>query len=238
MSPGSNDRCFYLVIFRVALHATLSPTSAVNAHLPLRCTAFDDDRIVASGPTPDVAVTVRGLVDTDDPRSVLVFDDATGFQFDLDLRGSSEEVRARAEALLPLAEEEGAEARDPAPRRGPGRPKLGVVSREVTLLPRHWAWLSAQRGGASAALRRLVEHARRDHTGAERVRKSQDAAYRFMSAMLGDHPGFVEATRALFAGDPERFDTESASWPTDPRTYARGLATYALETPAMPADGQ
>ena len=112
--------------------------------------------------------------------------------------------------------------------RGPGRPKLGVVAREITLLPRHWDWLNTQPGGASVALRKLVEQARHASEGKDRIRQSQEATYRFMVAMAGDRPGFEEATRALFAGDSDRFDREIASWPIDVRDHARQLAAIAL----------
>lgn len=109
------------------------------------------------------------------------------------------------------------------PRRGRGRPKLGVVAREVTLLPRHWEWLAAQPGGASVALRKLVEEARRSQSG--RARQAQERAYHFMNAMAGDLPGFEEATRALFAGDREGFAERIAGWPTDVREHAAWLAS-------------
>ncbi|MGK4708801.1 DUF2239 family protein, partial [Pseudomonas aeruginosa] len=101
--------------------------------------------------------------------------------------------------------------------------KLGVVAREVTLLPRHWEWLAAQPGGASVALRKLVEEARRSQSG--RARQAQERAYHFMNAMAGDLPGFEEATRALFAGDPEGFAERIAGWPTDVREHAAWLAS-------------
>ena len=103
-----------------------------------------------------------------------------------------------------------------------------MVAREVTLLPRHWAWLNAQPGGASVALRKLVEMARRDHEESDRVRRSQEAAYRFMSVMAGDEPGFEEAARALFAGDAERFRANSTAWPPAVAAYAADLAADAL----------
>jgi hypothetical protein len=98
----------------------------------------------------------------------------------------------------------------------------------VTLLPRHWEWLSAQPGGASVALRKLVEEARRANLGRDRVRQAQDSAYRFMFAVAGDRPGFEEATRALFAGDPDRFEQCVDAWPDDIRAHAKQLASAAF----------
>ena len=114
-------------------------------------------------------------------------------------------------------------------RRAPrGAPDCGVVGREVTLLPRHWEWLSAQPGGASVALRKLVEQARRENAGRDRARRSQEVAFRFMSAMAGNMAGFEEASRALFAGGRERFEGLTAPWPPDVRDYAARLAADAF----------
>jgi hypothetical protein len=113
--------------------------------------------------------------------------------------------------------------------RSPGRPKLGVVAREVTLLPRHWEWLNRQPGGASVALRKLVEDARRVNEGRDGVRRAQEVAYRFMSTIAGDLPGFEEATRALFARDRSRFGENTLSWPADVREHASKLAALALQ---------
>lgn len=167
------------------------------------CTAFDGTRRLASGPLAEVARAVRGAV----AGSLLVFDDATGRVIDLDLRGSGDEVAARyahAEPEVP---------------RGRGRPKLGVVAREVTLLPRHWDWLAAQPGGASVVLRSLVDAARAATGDATAQRARQEAAYRVMSAVGGDLPGFEEASRALFTGQPERLEAQMAAWPSDLRDY-------------------
>jgi hypothetical protein len=101
---------------------------------------------------------------------------------------------------------------------------LGVVPREVTLLPRHWDWLGTQPGGASVALRKLVEQARKSNHGADQLRHAQEAAYRFMSAMAGNEAGFEEATRALFAGNQEVFSMQVESWPIDVRNHAKKLA--------------
>jgi hypothetical protein len=198
------------------------------------CTAFEGDRLLASGPLIEVALTlkhasdrgerapflgseailllpwmsqhviefaraVKNASDRGGPAPILVFDDTTGRVIDFDLRGTKADVVAR----LSKASAEGAEHAKPrrtsastasdlpaGESRGRGRPKLGVVGREVTLLPRQWEWLAAQPGGASVALRRLVDEAKRSAGTAPRMRASQEAAYHFMSAMAGNLPGF------------------------------------------------
>jgi uncharacterized protein len=188
----------------------------MNETAQTSCTAFQGDRRIASGTLLDVAMKVKSTVDRGEHAPILVFDDATSRQVEIDLRGTSDQVAAR------LAE--GAAATP----RGPGRPRLGVVAREVTLLPRHWEWLSAQPGGTSVALRKLVEEAKRANLGRDRVRQAQDTAYRFMSAIAGDRPGFEEATRALFAADARRFAECIEAWPDDIRTHAKKLASAAF----------
>lgn len=174
------------------------------------CTAFAGDRLIASGAPSVVAAAVKAAHDAGE--AVLVFDDADARPVEFDLRGDLEAVLGR---LAPS---------EPVEKRGPGRPKLGVTAREVTLLPRHWDWLAAQPGGASVALRKLVENALREAEGPDRVRASREAAYRFMTAMAGDQPGYEEATRMLFAGDWAAFDAVIEAWPADVADYARCLA--------------
>jgi len=182
-------------------------------------TAFDGERRLASGPLIDVAMAIKAATAAGAEGPLLAFDDATGAVIDLDLRGARADVAARLAA---------AAGGPPAPPRGRGRPSLGVVAREVTLAPRHWEWLATQPGGASAALRRLVEEARRASGPKDRERAGQEAAYRFMAAMAGDLPGFEEATRALFARDRLRFARYLAQWPGDLAAYATKLAEPAL----------
>jgi hypothetical protein len=145
----------------------------------------------------------------------------TGRAVDLDLRGSDAEILARlpqdTSSDLPVE----APASEP---RGRGRPKLGVVAREVTLLPRHWEWLNAQPGGASVALRKLVDEARRANGDKDRAREAREAAYHFMSAAAGNRPHFEEASRALFADDRRHFVALIADWPADIRDHAVALA--------------
>jgi len=196
-------------------------------------TAFDADRRIASGPLAEVALVVKETTEGQRPHDVLVFDDTTGRVVDLYLVGSTEEVAARY-APKKQAETAGSssEQAPPSPqapkRRGRGRPKLGVVGREVTLLPRHWEWLGSQPGGASVTLRKLVEKARKQNAQADRVRRAREVAYNFLSALAGDLPGFEEATRALFAGDRAKLERESESWPADVRDYALELAADAF----------
>ncbi|MBR8257514.1 DUF2239 family protein [Burkholderia ambifaria] len=187
-------------------------------------TAFDGHRRLVSGPLATVALAVRQAAGDATPGTILIFNDATGRAIDLDLRGTADEIRARyaaapADASAPAGEPTGAD--EP---RGRGRPKLGVVSREVTLLPRHWDWLATQPGGASVALRKLVEDARRTHAAADRRRDAQARAYHFMSAIAGDLPGFEEAARALYANDLARLTELIAGWPDDVRDHALALA--------------
>src|SRR6266436_9296058 len=189
--------------------------------------AFDGDRRIASGNLGEVISTAKETLDRRKDASVLVFDGITSGPIEIDFRGSIEQVLARlpASTAAPAAMEETALA---APR-GPGRPKLGVVAREVKLLPRHWEWLAQQRGGASVALRRLVEEARRANKDKDRIRQAQEAAYRFIAAMAENKPHYDEVARALFAGDAERFETRTATWPADVRDHARRLAAVAFE---------
>jgi hypothetical protein len=172
-------------------------------------TAFHGLRRIAVGTIPEVAVSIK---DYQPGGEVLVFEDATGREIDLDTHGSEQEIRERYPDLTRA---------DP---RGRGRPRLGVVAKEVTLLPRHWDWLAMQPGGASVALRKLVEEARRTSGDKDRTRAAQEAAYRFMSSIAGNLPGFEEATRALFAHDRRRFGALIADWPEDVRDFAIKLA--------------
>jgi hypothetical protein len=194
------------------------------------CTAFNGNQRVASGNRWTVAEKVKEIMDHDEYTSILIFDDITSEVVEIDFRGTMADVRERLERQAAGTIPENAPSdTDQRSQRGPGRPRLGVVSREVTLLPRHWDWLNSQPGGASVALRRLVEEARRVNGTRDRVRHSQEAAYRFMSAMAGNFPGFEEATRALFAGDSERFNRLTAPWSVDIRDHARKLAEAAFQ---------
>lgn len=191
--------------------------------LPSTHTAFDGQRLLTRGALADVALSVKQAQAARADAAILVFDDQSGKQVDLDLRGGEADIRKRYQAPAVPAPADDADTAEAAPR-GRGRPKLGVVPREVTLLPRHWDWLAAQPGGASVALRKLVEQARRDNEARDRQRQRQEAAYHFMSSMGGNLPGFEEATRALYADDRAGFARQVAEWPRDVRDYAMALA--------------
>jgi len=195
----------------------------------MQIVAFQGDRLIAEGDLEAVIPAIRTAEAGGSSNSVVVFDRATSELVGLDLRGTVDEAIARARAVAAGTGRPAASGEEESEQpRGPGRPKLGVVAREVTLLPRHWDWLAVQPGGASAALRRLVDQARSANSGRDRVRRAQESAYRFMSSMLGDASGFEEATRALFASDRARFDANSESWPPDLRAHARRLAAEAF----------
>jgi uncharacterized protein len=186
-------------------------------------TSFQGHRRIGSGPLSIVALAVKRFMEAGSHEPILIFDDRTGRSIDIDTRGTDADVQARfaANEALDSADETKA---DVTASRGRGRPKLGVMAREVTLLPRHWEWLSAQPGGASVALRKLVDEARRANSERDNTRAAQERAYYFISAMAGDMPGFEEASRALFASDPPKFNECIAKWPEDVRQHAMKLA--------------
>ena len=207
------------------------------------CSVFQSGRCLASGRLSEVALPMKAALDAS-ARSlqappVLLLDDTTAEVIDLDWRGTPKEVLARLKAMVAATPDpatagvsdepdNAAPAPGAAPARGPGRPRLGVVAREVTLLPRHWDWLATQPGGASVALRKLVEVARRDSETRDRVRHASAVAYRFMSTIAGHEAGFEEASRALFAGDQAGFDVLIAGWPVDVQHHLKRLAADAF----------
>ncbi len=184
------------------------------------CTAFQGTRKIASGTRAEVALTVSRAAD--DGTAILIFDDASGRQVDFDLTGSDADIVARL---------------TDGGLRKPGRPKLGVTAREVTLLPRHWDWLAGQPGGASVTLRKLVDTARAAQGGRAAKRQAQEAADRFMLAMAGNQPHFEEATRALYASDWQRFKDLTEQWPADVRDHARHLSEPTFDWPDAWAAG-
>jgi hypothetical protein len=177
-------------------------------------TAFVGETRIASGPIETMLPVVKTEFDQNHSLLFLIFEDQSGRQVDFDLRGALHEVVTRA---LPTR-----------PRSGPGRPKLGVTSREISLLPRHWDWLEQQPNGASAALRRLIDQARKREPDGQRARLATEAAGRIMSAMAGNLPGYEEASRALYAGNGALFEDLIRHWPHDIRAYLQRRAEDAF----------
>jgi hypothetical protein len=177
-----------------------------------RYTLFSSSQRLAQGDLQTVAEAAHAAL-SPNGRPPVAFSDLTGRVVDLDLRGTLAEVTARYAPVEPAS-----------PKAARGRPKLGVIAREVTLLPRHWEWLTAQQGGASAALRRLVDQARRDTIDSGRRREAQEATHRVMTTLAGNLPHYEDALRAFYAGDAERFEALTASWPDDVGAYIRSHA--------------
>lgn len=188
------------------------------------CSAFLGVQCIAAGDLHSVATEVKRRIDAGEQNHILIFDDMTSEPIEVDFRGSLKAVLNR----LPQSVVQETVVESEAVVRTPGRPKLGVTAREVTLLPRHWEWLAAQSGGASVALRKLVEEASRANETKNRIKQAQESTYRFMSAMAGNLPDYEEAVRALFAGKPEQFGMLTEAWPVDVRDHARRLALRAF----------
>jgi hypothetical protein len=194
--------------------------------------AFEGPRLLVTGSLPVAALATKRALEAQPAHQVLIIDNRSGRNIDVDLQGSEAEVSRHVERMAahleksyaPKVEEAVAASDEP---RGRGRPKLGVMPREVTLLPRHWDWLATQPGGASVTLRKLVEEARRKFADKDRQREAQERAYNFMLALAGDLPGYEEATRALFANDRVRLESQVAAWPKDLREHALWLAMPA-----------
>ena len=176
-----------------------------------RIIAFARHKCLAAGDPAAVARALTAIPEAVRGGQVVVLDTVTAEPVELDLRGSADQAAARA------AVAEAARTAAPPPR--PGRPRLGVTAREVTLLPRHWDWLGAQPGGASVTLRKLVDAARRGAQSDDATRLRQDRAYRFLAAVAGDLPGYEETIRALYAWDLDRLDEQSHGWPADVRRH-------------------
>ena len=180
-------------------------------------TAFAGSKRVVRGTLEEMLRKTKKKLDANPDLSILVFDDRSGREVDFDFRGTIDDVLERAKVIAPPPPAPpGANAEQP---RGPGRPKLGVVAREITLLPRHWEWLEQQEHGISATLRRLVDEARKKNPDGERARTARAAASRFMWVMGGDLPNFEEASRALFASDKIGFEELIRFWPADVRHH-------------------
>ncbi len=179
-------------------------------------TAFLGHDLLAKGALERVVLAVKQKLKADSTASILVFSDLTGKEMDFDLRGSEKEVLGRLQVFMGSAL--------PQEPVGPGRPKLGVVAREVSLLPRHWEWLSTQSGGASATIRRLIDEVRRDLSGKVLRKQAQERTHKFMTSIAGNFPNFEEALRALYLKDANKFSEQISPWPKDVRKHVKELA--------------
>lgn len=194
------------------------------SQFPLQAyTAFHGQQCIASGELPTVVRSAKEVVDQVEHASILIFDNTSSRQVEIDFRGTVDEVLQR---LAPAPNEDSEQIPVPEEPKA-GRPKLGVVAREVTLLPRHWEWLASQPGGASVTLRKLVEEARRNSVDKDRERLAHEATHRFMMIMAGNLPGFEEACRALDRTDKMKFEECIADWPNDIREHVNRLAAGA-----------
>lgn len=182
-------------------------------------TAFAGERLISSGELKDMLLATKSFLNEKADAQVLIFEDQTGQQVDFDFRGTQEDVLRRL-AYHPMFKSEGGIQKLQA---GPGRPKLGVVCREVSLLPRHWEWLEEQPGGISASIRRIVDEARKREPDKEQERSRRNAASRVMTVLAGNLPGYEEASRALFAGDWGKFDNEICNWPQEIKSYLKKI---------------
>ncbi|HEY1083531.1 MAG TPA: DUF2239 family protein [Prosthecobacter sp.] len=202
------------------------PTLQTSPHF----TAFVQGTRITSGLLADVVTHAKDQLGSHSAAdTVLIFRDATGEQVDVDLHGPLKKILQHLPVFASPEAAPGTDSDEAAPLR-PGRPKLGVVPREVTLLPRHWDWLNDQPGGASVTLRKLVEDARRASLPADQARRAREACYRFMQATAGNLPRFEDASRALFAGQRSSFQQATRLWPADLRAYALALAAPAFIT--------
>lgn len=185
-------------------------------------TVFIGEKLLIQGPLKEVLLKVKKKSKEEPDSTILIFSDLTGKQMDFDLRGTEKEILQRLEAFL--------EPKEVKPQSGPGRPKMGVVAREISLLPRHWEWLAAQPGGASAAIRRLVDDTRKTTSNREQIKLAQEATHSFMTSMAGNLPHYEEALRSMYAKDKKKFKEFLSTWPDDIRTHVLKLSYLIFES--------
>ncbi|MGI4847616.1 MAG: DUF2239 family protein [Janthinobacterium lividum] len=198
----------------------------MNNNNSVSYTSFNGHNRIASGSLTVNALAVKHAAGSNAHGSLLIFSDQTGQAVDVDIRGSDSEFLTRLsseQSQHEAGQSASADSVDASEPRGRGRPKLGVIAREVTLLPRHWDWLAEQPGGASVTLRKLVDEMRRQNTDQDRQRRANESAHHFMSVMAGDMAGFEEASRALFANDGQQLRKLTQAWPGDVRDYIMNL---------------
>lgn len=184
-------------------------------------TAFEGVKLFAHGPLTEVVLKIKKHITKADHTTILIFSDETGKTIDFNFQGSDKDVLKRLEIYTT--------PEPPLDSSGPGRPKLGVVSREVSLLPRHWEWLASQPGGASSTLRKLVEDAKKKSSENQSIKQSQEKTYRFMSVVAGDFSDYEEVLRALYKKDEKKFLSLIESWPNDIQKHLIKLSAFVFE---------
>jgi hypothetical protein len=186
-------------------------------------TAFEGTTRLFRGALPEVVVKVKERLGRAENSPVLIFSDDTGNTIDFNFQGSVKDVRKRLAIFVSMQQS--------GPVSGPGRPRLGVISREISLLPRHWEWLASQPGGASATLRRLIDEVKKKSSARVSIKEVQERVYRFMSVIAGDLKGYEEALRALYKADRKNFLLHIHEWPADVRAHAIEMAKPVFEAP-------
>lgn len=200
----------------------------MNTSITQQASAFIGTKILKTGPLIEVVLAMKEEVAKDKFAQIMCFIDETGAMVDFDLSGTNEQVIAK---LLANNPQSSIEVKETETKQTPksGRPKLGVIAREVTLLPRHWEWLASQRGGASATLRRLVEMAAKETISIETRKSAQNATYRFLQNIAGDFENYEEVLRAIFADDFDKMRKLMQNWPQDIQNYAQKLFAISAE---------
>ena len=193
-----------------------------------RLIAFSNNQCVAEGMPEQVVTDLKSLVNQQPESKLIILDAATSRTVEIDFRESPSTILAKQFRPAEPTPSVAADQSERETKRGRGRPKLGVVSKEVTLLPRHWDWLSKQPGGISVALRKLVEEARRGNAEEDQRRSAENSAYRFMTVLAGDAPGYEEAIRSLYAGDLPKLLEIIENWPSDVARHTESLARDAI----------
>ena len=110
------------------------------------CTAFEGDRLLASGPLIEVALAVKNAIERGWEKPVLVFDDATGAVVDLDLRGSKADITARLAQPAATAAPDSEPRRQGPPEAGGRRPRDHLAAAPLGMAGR-----AARRGFGDAA---------------------------------------------------------------------------------------
>lgn len=186
-------------------------------------TAFENDQILTQGPLDQVVLKIKRKLGNAAHSSILIFSDQSGKIMDFNFSGSEAEVIKRLDIYVSSSSPASSEI------QGPGRPKLGVISREVSLLPRHWEWLAQQSSSVSAILRKMIEEAMKKSSTANETKQSQERTYQFMSVMAGNLSQYEEALRALYQKNQKLFFSLIDKWPTDIKKHVTSLAKDAFD---------